>query len=75
MTPVIIASDFISERLKYTLDFIFKTVLEFPYILINDLDAFAHIRYSTKPSTESINIFKISPLLNDNFFNKRNTNN
>ncbi|HHW59957.1 MAG: polysaccharide deacetylase family protein [Bacteroidales bacterium] len=70
MTPVIIASDFISERLKYTLDFIFKTVLEFPYILINDLDAFAHIRYSTKPSTESINIFKISPLLNDNFLTK-----
>jgi len=65
---IVIRSDFISQRLQYTLNFIFNQVLELPYVLTTDANTFAHINYSSLPNDNSINILKISPVLNDGYF-------
>lgn len=65
---IAIRSDFLSQRLQYTLDFIFNQVLELPYVLTTDANTFAHINYSSLPNDNSINILKISPILNDGYF-------
>jgi hypothetical protein len=65
---IVIRSDFISQRLQYTLDFIFNQVLEVPYVLTTDTNAFAHINYGSQPYDDNINILKSSPILNDRYF-------
>jgi hypothetical protein len=65
---IVIRSDFISQRLQYTLNFIFNQVLELPYVLTTDANTFAHINYSSLPNDNSINILKTSPVLNDGYF-------
>ncbi len=67
---IVIRSDFISQRLQYTLDFIFNQVLELPYVLTTDVNTFAHINYSSLPNDNSLNILKTSTILNDGYFSE-----
>ncbi|MCX7727886.1 MAG: hypothetical protein N2203_00280 [Bacteroidia bacterium] len=61
---IIIYSEFISPRLKYTLDFIFKTVLQKNYYLTTHISELLHsdkikINYSKKYFDNVINIFPL----------------